>query len=246
MGILAGKAKKEFSFRLGKVTALMKRRHEMFAELQGYPEAITDREQGAQEVLVDDEWFDFLFAKWNEWGDLATEEMAGIDGLFQLMTDEPRLMVPPDFVATLQQQRHQCAQALVITGATTSNMEAAKAGMTLGVFMELRSSSQNESAPFDAEAVWKHATSELSLAIGPMMDVAEGKAADYDSRALLEHLVGAQVSFHTLERLGFNPQWTEPLVESVTKVIDGLESHDSALVSDGWEQTKQVLAQIYG
>ena len=142
MGILTGKAKKEFSYLLGKSTAQMKRRHELFAELQRYPEPITDHGQGVQQVLVDDDWFDFLLAKWNQFGDLATEEMAGIDSMLQLMADEPRLMVPKPLVEGFQVQRHQCIQAIAITAATTSNMEAARAGMTLEAFMHWRADNQ--------------------------------------------------------------------------------------------------------
>src|ERR1035438_6550347 len=102
MGILAGRAKNEFSYLLGKSTAQMKRRHEMLAELQTYPKVTKDYEEGVQQVLVNDEWFDFLLAKWNKFGDLATDEIAGIDAMLQLIADERRLMVPKQLAEAFQ------------------------------------------------------------------------------------------------------------------------------------------------
>ena len=63
--------------------------------------------------------------------------------MVQLMADEPRLQVPKQLVEAFPAQRHQCAQALVLTGATTSNMEAARAGMTLEAFMDWRAANRD-------------------------------------------------------------------------------------------------------
>lgn len=96
------------------------------------------------------------------------------------------------------------------------------------------------------QALWDHGMQELNLAVGPMMDLADGKTQDLDSTALLTHLVGAQYSFDLLAQGGISSQWTVPLAQSVATMIEGLENHDNGLVKDGWDKTSGVMARVLG
>jgi hypothetical protein len=85
---------------------------------------------------------------------------------------------------------------------------------------------------------------ELNLAVGPMMDLAEGKTKELDGTALLTHLVGAQYSFELLAQGGIISQWTVPLAQSVGMMIEGLENRDNELLKDAWNKTRVIVKQV--
>jgi hypothetical protein len=96
----------------------------------------------------------------------------------------------------------------------------------------------------DVQALWDHGMQELNLAVGPMMDLAEGKTKDLDITALLTHLVGAQYSFDLLAQGGIISQWTVPLAQSVGMMIEGLENQDNELLKDAWNKTRVIVEQV--
>ena len=76
------------------------------------------------------------------------------------------------------------------------------------------------------------------------MDVGDG-IAEMDSTRCLIDLTEAQVGFGMLAKANATPQWTVPLYEGVSDMIEGLESHDVPLYQSGFTHCQAVLAEVY-
>lgn len=81
----------------------------------------------------------------------------------------------------------------------------------------------------------------LMRAATQLMDVGEG-VAEMDSKRCLTDLTEAQVGFGILAKSNVSAQWTVPLLEGVTDMIEGLESHDVPRYQGGFTQCQTALA----
>ncbi len=93
----------------------------------------------------------------------------------------------------------------------------------------------------NAEAIWEGSLSCLSNAFQAIL---LGHARD--SAALMTNLAYAQTGFHKLANNTIYPELTEPLVDAIGQMGEGLVEHDEHLLAVGHERARQLVLRALG
>jgi hypothetical protein len=92
-----------------------------------------------------------------------------------------------------------------------------------------------------AEAIWEGSLCRLSDAFRTLR-----LGDERDSAAMMTHLANAQTGFHKLANNNIYPEITEPLVDAIGQMGDGLVDHDEYLLAIGHERVRQLVLRALG
>jgi hypothetical protein len=92
-----------------------------------------------------------------------------------------------------------------------------------------------------AEAIWEGSLSCLSNAFQTL-----SLGHTRDSVAMMTNLANAQAGFHKLANNNIYPGITEPLVDAIGQMGEGLADHDEHLLAIGHERARQLVLRALG
>ena len=92
-----------------------------------------------------------------------------------------------------------------------------------------------------AEAIWEGSLSCLNGAFETLL-----LGDERDSSATMTNLSNARIGFHKLATNDIYPEITEPLVDAIGQMGDGLVDHDEHLLAIGHERARQLVLRALG
>lgn len=148
---MSKKDRSEFAYRMGKIVGMAERRQKMQKQVAELPQAVTD-DREVNIILVSGDEYQAIFEAWWKLAEAAGDELRQIDDLISFV-QTTGLRPPTKTMQGLSAVRTQCMQTLAIAGATISNLQASRDGLSMEAFYERRMEQLN-AFPDDLEAGW--------------------------------------------------------------------------------------------